>query len=94
MAYDKAQGKMAPNTTASKQARSVTAGPNGSFPVGDAKHARLALSAAERSKNAGNISPEMAARIEREARAQLAKKAPKPKPAPKPAPKSATRKGQ
>lgn len=34
-----------------------------SFPVEDKKHARLALSGATRSENAGNITPEQAARI-------------------------------
>lgn len=32
------------------------AGPNGSFPIGDPKHAKLAIGGATRSYNAGNIS--------------------------------------
>lgn len=67
------KGKMVPNKTAGAKANSKTAGPNGSFPIGDAKHARLAIGAATRSKNAGNISAGEAAKIQREARAELAK---------------------
>lgn len=47
------------------------AGPNGSFPVGDAKHARLAISGATRSEHAGNISHATAERIKSRARARL-----------------------
>ena len=47
------------------------AGPNGSFPVGDAKHARLAISGATRSERAGNISPSEAAHIKAVARKKL-----------------------
>ncbi len=47
------------------------AGPNGSFPIGDAKHARLAIGGATRSLNAGNISSSQAAAIKAKARAKL-----------------------
>lgn len=47
------------------------AGPNGSFPIGDAKHARLAISGATRSERAGNISASTAAKIKAKARAKL-----------------------
>jgi len=47
------------------------AGPNGSFPIGDAKHARLAISGATRSERAGNISPSTEAAIKAKARAKL-----------------------
>lgn len=50
------------------------AGPNGSFPIGDAKHARLAIGGATRSYNAGNISKSTEERIKAEARAKLGKK--------------------
>lgn len=49
------------------------AGPNGSFPIGDAKHARLAISGATRSERAGNISPSEEARIKAKARAKLSR---------------------
>jgi hypothetical protein len=49
------------------------AGPNGSFPIGDKKHARLAIGGATRSERAGNISASTAARIKGEARAKLGK---------------------
>lgn len=49
------------------------AGPNGSFPVGDAKHARLAIGGATRSYNAGNISKSTEEHIKAEARRVLAK---------------------
>lgn len=71
MPYDPAKKKMVANTTALKQARSKTAGPDGSFPVGDAKHARLAVGAAQRSANAGNISQSTANSIKSKARAAL-----------------------
>jgi len=48
------------------------AGPNGSFPIGDKKHARLAISGATRSANAGNISASEEAKIKAQARAKLA----------------------
>ena len=47
------------------------AGPNGSFPVGDAKHARLAIGGATRSYNAGNISKSTEEHIKAEARHKL-----------------------
>ena len=69
MAYK--NGKMQPNTSASAGARSKTAGPNGSFPIGDAKHARLAIGAATRSENAGHISESEANHIKSAARKEL-----------------------
>ena len=50
------------------------AGPNGSFPVGDRKHARLALGGATRSYNAGNISKSTENAIKAKARRKLGKK--------------------
>ena len=47
------------------------AGPNGSFPVGDRKHAKLAIGGATRSYNAGNISKATEAKIKAKARAKL-----------------------
>jgi hypothetical protein len=47
------------------------AGPNGSFPIGDKKHARLALGGATRSYNAGNISKSTENSIKAKARAKL-----------------------
>lgn len=47
------------------------AGPNGSFPIGDAKHARLAIGGATRSEHAGNISHSEAEHIKSRARAKL-----------------------
>jgi hypothetical protein len=47
------------------------AGPNGSFPIGDKKHARLAIGGATRSERAGNISASTAKHIKAEARAKL-----------------------
>jgi hypothetical protein len=47
------------------------AGPNGSFPVGDKKHARLAIGGATRSFNAGNISKGTENKIKSEARGEL-----------------------
>jgi hypothetical protein len=49
------------------------AGPNGSFPIGDKKHARLAIGGATRSFNAGNISKGTENRIKAKARAKLGK---------------------
>jgi hypothetical protein len=49
------------------------AGPNGSFPVGDKKHQRLAIGGATRSYNAGNISKGTENKIKAEARAALKK---------------------
>jgi hypothetical protein len=65
--------KIKPNTTAPAKARSVTAGPNSSFPIGDAKHARLAIGGATRSERAGNITPAQEAAIKAKAKAALAK---------------------
>jgi hypothetical protein len=47
------------------------AGPNGSFPVGDPKHARLAIGGATHSYNAGNIGKSTENHIKAEARAEL-----------------------
>lgn len=47
------------------------AGPNGSFPIGDDKHARLAIGGATRSEHAGNISHSTAEHIKAQARAKL-----------------------
>lgn len=60
--------------TPSKRSRmpdSEFAGPGKSFPVGDETHARLAISGATRSYNAGNISESEKNRIQAEARARL-----------------------
>lgn len=48
-------------------------GPKGakSFPIGDRKHARLAIGGATRSFNAGNISSSKEAQIKSAARAKL-----------------------
>lgn len=51
------------------------AGPNGSFPIGDKKHARLAIGGATRSYNAGNISKSTESSIKSQARAKLGKSA-------------------
>ena len=64
MAYSK--GKMQASSVPGKKA-----GPNGSFPVGDPKHARLAIGAATRSEHAGHISSSTAAHIKTEARKEL-----------------------
>ncbi len=47
------------------------AGPHGSFPIGDKKHARLAIGGATCSMHAGNISKATADRIKARARAKL-----------------------
>lgn len=47
------------------------AGPNGSFPIGDSKHAKLAIGGATHSYNAGNISKSTEEHIKAEARAKL-----------------------
>jgi hypothetical protein len=65
------KGKMVPNKTAGAKANSKTAGPNGSFPIGDKKHARLAISGATRSERAGHISPSTEVHIKAEARKVL-----------------------
>lgn len=49
------------------------AGPNGSFPIGDKKHARLAIGGATRSYNAGHISKGTENRIKSQARKKLGK---------------------
>jgi hypothetical protein len=49
------------------------AGPNGSFPIGDKKHARLAIGGATRSYNAGNISKGTENKIKAAARKKLGK---------------------
>ena len=49
------------------------AGPNGSFPIGDKKHARLAIGGATRSYNAGNISKRTENKIKAAARKKLGK---------------------
>jgi hypothetical protein len=55
------------------------AGPNGSFPIGDAKHARLAIGGATRSERAGNISASEADAIKAKARAKLGESKPQAK---------------
>lgn len=47
------------------------AGPNGSFPIGDDEHARLAIGGATRSERAGNISEATADAIKAKARRKL-----------------------
>lgn len=47
------------------------AGPNGSFPIGDAKHARLAIGGATRAFNAHHITASQEASIKAKARAKL-----------------------
>ena len=60
------------STRARKKLPSGTfAGPRSSFPINDKTHARLAISGATRSKNAGNISASEAARIKAKARKKL-----------------------
>ena len=51
------------------------AGPNGSFPIGDRKHAKLAIGGATRSFRAGNISKSTEQSIKSQARAKLGKSA-------------------
>jgi hypothetical protein len=65
---------MAKLTAAKRKAmpKKEFAGPGKSFPVNDKKHARLAISGATRSENAGNISASTAAKIKAKARAKLA----------------------
>lgn len=60
--------KMRPSKVPGKKA-----GPNGSFPIGDKKHARLAIGGATRSQRAGNISAAEAAKIKAKARKVLGK---------------------
>lgn len=64
MAFSK--GKMRPS-----KVKGEKAGPNGSFPIGDAKHARLAISGATRAANAGHISFDTEQKIKAKARAKL-----------------------
>lgn len=61
-----AKSKIGPSKVAGKKA-----GPHGSFPIGDRKHARLAISGATRSERAGNISKSTEASIKAKARAKL-----------------------
>lgn len=58
--------KIGPSSVPGKKA-----GPNGSFPIGDKKHARLAIGGATRSERAGNISESTADSIKAKARAKL-----------------------
>lgn len=60
------KAKVGPSSVPGKKA-----GPNGSFPVGDPKHARLAIGGATHSFNAGNISKSTENHIKAEARAEL-----------------------
>lgn len=69
MAYR--NGAMRANKGAGRKANSVTLGPNGSFPAGDAKHERLAISGATKSYEAGHISKGTEQRIQGRARAML-----------------------
>lgn len=67
-------GKLSPEGHRKLEPSSVPgpkAGPNGSFPIGDAKHARLAIGGATRSQNAGNISASEADHIKSAARGKL-----------------------
>lgn len=59
-------GAMKPSKVPGKKA-----GPNGSFPIGDKKHASLAIPGATRSYNAGHISKSREDQIKAEARAKL-----------------------
>lgn len=68
MAYR--NGKMQPNRISGTH----SAGPNGSFPIGDATHDREAISGATRSEHAGHISASTAAGIKAKARADLGDK--------------------
>ena len=64
-----AKSKLGPSKVPGKKA-----GPNGSFPIGDKKHARLAIGGATRSYNAGNISKSTENSIKSKARAKLGTK--------------------
>lgn len=57
-----------------KMPSSSFAGPGRSFPVSDPTHARLAISGATRSENAGNISASEADKIKSKARGKLGDK--------------------
>jgi len=61
-----AKHKLRPSKVPGKKA-----GPNGSFPVGDKKHARLAIGGATHSYNAGNISKSTEDHIKATARREL-----------------------
>lgn len=61
-----ARHKLRPSKVPGKKA-----GPNGSFPVGDKKHARLAIGGATHSFNAGNISKSTENHIKASARREL-----------------------
>jgi hypothetical protein len=63
-----AKSKIGPSSVKGRKA-----GPNGSFPIGDKKHARLAIGGATRSERAGNISVSTAAKIKSAARKVLGK---------------------
>lgn len=67
-AYAFGGGVMKPSKVSGEKA-----GPNGSFPVGDPKHARLAISGATRSFRAGHISAATENKIKAKARAKLGK---------------------
>jgi len=54
-----------------KMPKGQFAGPNKSFPINDANHARLAIGAATRAERAGHISASQAGRIKARARAKL-----------------------
>lgn len=54
-----------------KMPKAAFAGPDRTFPINDATHARLAISGATRSMRAGNISASTAAAIKAKARAKL-----------------------
>jgi hypothetical protein len=71
MPFDKSKNKMVPNKTAPPAARKETAGPGGSFPIGDKSHARNAISGAARSYDAGNISKSTEESIQAKARTKL-----------------------
>lgn len=62
------RAKVGPSSVPGKKA-----GPNGSFPVGDPTHVRLAIGGATHSYNAGNISKSTEQHIKAEARAELRK---------------------
>lgn len=51
--------------------KAAFAGPDKTFPISDATHARLAIGGATRAMHAGNISSAQAQRIKAKARAKL-----------------------
>lgn len=73
MPYDPKTKRMVANTTAPAKARSETALSSGAFPIGDKRHAELALSSASRAANAGNLSITDEATVKRRAREALKK---------------------